>query len=91
MIESVFDGLEIILKRRAQENVQYILSNVPGILSQTFVINTLHYQRKLIGSQIWIEDIGNSVADDIIISSKRFVVTGAHASWPYRCRIIDNK
>jgi DNA-3-methyladenine glycosylase len=92
-IEAVVDGLEIILKRRAQENVQCKLSNGPGIISQTFGINTLHYQRKLTDRQIWIEDIGNFVADDMFISSPRYGVayTGAHTSWPYRYRIKDNK
>ncbi len=87
------DGIDLMMKRRKLDSNQLKLSNGPGVLSQALGIQIHFNNYKLTGNNIWIEDTGHSISQDMIISSARVGVAyaGEHALWPYRFRIKDNK
>jgi DNA-3-methyladenine glycosylase len=87
------DGIDIMLKRRKQQEITRKLTGGPGVLTQALGITKEHNGENLSGNNIWIEDRGIVVPDEQIIESPRVNIAYAaeDALLPWRFRIKDNK
>ncbi|HKI43951.1 MAG TPA: DNA-3-methyladenine glycosylase [Balneolales bacterium] len=87
------EGLDIMLKRRNIKNVEPRLTAGPGMLTKALGITTTDDGTPLNGERIWIEDNGNNVTDDDILTSPRVGIdyAGDDAQLPYRFRIKDSR
>lgn len=64
-------GIETMRARRGRQKIDRTLTNGPGSLTQALGINVSHNGLLLTGSQIWIEDRGIQVLDEMIIATPR--------------------
>ena len=82
-----------ILERRNIKINEVNLTNGPGKLSQALGITKQNNNQSLLGSNIWIENIGNDIFDKNILSVPRIGVdyAGKDAQLPYRFYINNNK
>jgi DNA-3-methyladenine glycosylase len=81
-----YKGIETIRKRRKSKAPGAKLCAGPGTVSQGLGILTTHTGLSLLGSTIWIEDVGIKIAEKQIIQNPRIGVdyAGADALLPYR-------
>lgn len=86
------EGIDMMLKRRKKQQLEYTLTSGPGSLSEAMGIHYSHSGISLIKDQIWIEDQGIKIKQENIIASPRVGVAYAKedALLPYRFRIKDN-
>lgn len=86
------EGIELMLKRRKKKNMERAVTAGPGSMSQALGITTALTGVDLSGNEIWIEDSGNELSADEIISSKRIGVdyAGEHAERLWRFTIKGN-
>jgi DNA-3-methyladenine glycosylase len=86
-------GLDLMLKRRKKEKIDFSLTSGPGALSEALGITKKINKMKLTSSVIWIEERGLKIAKDNIIESPRVGVDYAEedAFLPWRFRIAGNK
>ena len=83
-------GLDTILNRRdMKEGSKKIIAGGPGTVSQALGISTADTGLNLNGNRLWIEDKGQSVDAETIITGPRIGVdyAGEDAKLPYRFRI----
>ena len=87
------DGIEKMLERRGKTKLDYTLTSGPGSLTKALGITMSHDATSLFGDTIWLEDRGNKISSENIITSKRVGVDYAeeYAAMPWRFRIKDNK
>ncbi len=89
------DNLEIMLERRHMKKPEPRLTAGPGTLTQALGIRAEYSGVSLVNGQspIWIEDRGEIVAPENIISSPRVGVeySGECALWDWRFRIKGSK
>jgi len=83
------EGIETILKRRNQKQIQPNTSAGPGTVSQALGIKVEHTGIDLTGNKIWIEDKGLKIkAKDIIVGPRVGIdYAEEHVHLPYRFRI----
>ena len=90
-----FEGLDMMLKRRAFDRIKPQLTAGPGVMSKALGITTTYTGTDLTNStsNIWIEDHGKSFKPNSIIESPRVGVDYAEecAQWPWRFRVEGNK
>lgn len=81
-------GTDIMLERRNKAKVEKTLLGGPGSLAQALGIKTEHSGLSLFDNQIWVEDRGIEVADDMVMIGPRIGVDYAadDAALPYRFR-----
>ena len=83
-------GIEAMQRRRNLLSVTPRLTAGPGMLTQAMGITKQHYGLPLTtGETIWIEDRGDTIADEDVIASPRVGVdyAGADALLPWRFRV----
>jgi DNA-3-methyladenine glycosylase len=87
------EGIPEMLLRRGIPAVQRNLTAGPGLLTQALGITTAHYGTDLTGDLIWLEDAGEQVAYDDIITSPRVGIdyAGDDAALPWRFRLKSSK
>jgi DNA-3-methyladenine glycosylase len=81
-----------MLKRRNKTKINTNLACGPGAMSQALGFTTKPNSIDLMGTTIWIEDVGENYTEKNIISSARIGVAYAqdHALWPYRFYIKNH-
>ena len=86
-------GVEVMMKRRRKEKLDFSLTAGPGSLSEALGIKTHHTGTSLRENIVFIEDIGIKISDKKIIASPRVGVQYAkeHAKLPWRFRVKDNE
>lgn len=86
------EGVELMLKRRNKQKLDYGLSSGPGLVSLALGIERQQNGADLTGNTIWLEDNGTVVEDTDIIASPRVGVSYAQewAATPWRFRIRNN-
>lgn len=86
------EGIDLMLKRRAKNKIDFALTSGPGSLSAALGIQTKHSGLTLQSDRIWIEDDGTSILPSEILTSSRVGVAYAKedALLPYRFRIAGN-
>ncbi len=86
------EGIETMLKRRKKKKMERAVTAGPGSMSQALGITTALTGIDLLGNQIWIEDRGNALNANEIISSKRIGVdyAGEHAERLWRFTMKGN-
>ncbi|MDJ0366792.1 DNA-3-methyladenine glycosylase [Hymenobacter sp. H14-R3] len=87
-------GVEIMLRRRGLPKVARNLTAGPGVLSQALGLTPALNGELLSGPRIWIEDVGEVLADEQVIASSRVGLeyAGAEAvALPWRFRVKDSK
>jgi DNA-3-methyladenine glycosylase len=89
------ENIEIMLQRRKMKILKPQLTAGPGVLSKSLGIRKEHTNLSLIqtNSSIWIEDRGEVVSEEEIISSPRVGVGYAEECehWNWRFRIKCSK
>lgn len=80
------DGKERMLKQRSYQKVQPALTAGPGRLTQALGITTDWDSTSLMNDTIWIEDHGNTFAEDTLVATQRVGVdyAGEDAQLPWR-------
>ena len=86
------EGIELMLKRRKKKKMERAVTAGPGSMSQALGITTALTGVDLLGNEIWIEESGNHLSDNEIISSKRIGVNyaGEHAERLWRFTMKGN-
>ena len=87
-------GVDAMQRRRNLSGVIPRLTAGPGMLTQAMSITKQHYGLPITtGETIWIEDRGESVADEEIIASPRVGIdyAGEDALLPWRFRVQNSK
>ncbi|MDZ4845212.1 MAG: DNA-3-methyladenine glycosylase [Chitinophagales bacterium] len=86
------EGIELMLKRRKKKKMERSVTAGPGSMSQALGITTVLTGVDLLGNEIWIEDRGNHLSANQIISTKRIGVdyAGEHAERLWRFTIKGN-
>ncbi len=89
------ENLDAMLRRRSFSKVRPQLTAGPGVLTKALGITTAHTGMSLVNSDsnIWIEDLTETLKPEEIIASPRVGVDYAQecALWPWRFRIRHNK
>jgi DNA-3-methyladenine glycosylase len=85
------EGMEVMLQRLQKKSIKRATSG-PGLVSKAMGINKSHDSLSLQDSLVFIEDRGNTVYTNQIVSTTRIGVeyAGAHAKWKYRFFIKGN-
>lgn len=86
------EGIDLMLQRRKHVKVTRRLCAGPGMLTQALGITSAYTGISLLGDNIWLEDRGIIIPDDMITTGPRVGVeyAGAHAKRPWRFRITAN-
>lgn len=86
------DGIETILERRKSQALKPAVAAGPGRLTQALGITTDYYGTDLRGDEIWIEDRGQLISEESIVSSPRIGVdyAGEHAKRNWRFSVEGN-
>jgi DNA-3-methyladenine glycosylase len=87
-------GTDVMLRRRGLAAVARNLTAGPGVLSQALGLTPALSGEPVSGPCIWFEDVGEVVADEMIIASSRVGLeyAGAEAvALPWRFRLKDSK
>lgn len=89
------EGIPLMQQRRGIEKLKPQLTAGPGVMSKALGITT-HYSGHCLyekNARIWIEDRGDILSENEILSSPRVGVAYAEecAHWPWRFRIKNNK
>lgn len=86
-------GLPTMLRRRNMQTLASKITAGPGSLSKALGIDKNLNAKNLCGDEIWIEDNGDCIAPEQIISSPRIGVAYAqeHAFLPWRFYVKGNK
>ena len=88
------EGIKDMLKRRKMTTLARRLTAGPGTAAQALGIRTQHTGTSLTNpdTEIWIEDPGKTISNDLIIASPRVGVAYAEecALWNWRFRIKDS-
>lgn len=88
------EGLEVMLRRRGLAQVARNLTAGPGVLSQALGLTPALNGEPLTGPRIWIEDAGETIANENVLASSRVGLeyAGAEAvALPWRFRVKDSK
>lgn len=89
------EGIDTMRKRRNKDKVQRNLTAGPGTVSQALGISIAFHGTSLVQkkNKIWLEDRGESIAEQAIISGPRVGIdyAGDDVNLPWRFRIKDNK
>lgn len=87
------DGQDIMLQRRASQNITPALTAGPGRLTQALGITTEHDTTTLIGDTIWIEERGLEIPESSLVATQRVGVGYAEedAKRPWRYYPKDHK
>lgn len=88
------NGIQLMMERRGHQELKPALTQGPGALAVALGIQTLHSGLPLTNKEvIWINDAGQTIAEQDIIASPRVGVAYADedALRPYRFRIKGNK
>lgn len=85
------EGIDVMLKRRHMQKVQYRLTSGPGSVCLALGITT-NLTGEEIGKTVWIEDRGIVVPKSKVIATPRVGVSYAleHAHLPYRFQVLSN-
>ena len=85
-------GIDVMAERRNMEEASKNLTSGPGKLSQAMGITKALYGASLLGSEIWIEDDGHKVKDEILARERVGIAYAQEdALLPWRYSIMNNK
>ena len=87
-------GVEVMLRRRGLAAVARNLTAGPGLLTQALGLTPELNGELVAGPRIWLEDAGDTAADDNVLTSSRVGLeyAGAEAvALPWRFRVRDSK
>ena len=84
-------GIDLMLKRRKKDKMDFKLTSGPGSLSKALGIHIVHNGTNLCGDSIWIEDNLSLNKKDIIASPRVGIsFAGKDAELPWRFNIKKN-
>lgn len=88
------EGIDIMLRRRGLAKVARNLTAGPGVLSQALGLTPALNGEPLTGPRIWVEDAGEVVQEENILTSSRVGLEYAGdeaVALPWRFRVKDSK
>jgi len=87
-------GIDIMQRRRGLAKVARNLTAGPGVLSQALGLTPALNGELLTGPNLWLEDAGETIADDNVLASSRVGLEYAGdeaVALPWRFRVQDSK
>jgi DNA-3-methyladenine glycosylase len=87
------EGIAEMLLRRGLTTVTPKLTAGPGLLTQALGISVPLYGTDLTGDLVWLEDLGDSISDDLVVASPRVGIdyAGSDTALPWRFRLKGSK